>query len=121
VNPEFWDYLQQLVSSSEIVIDRPRGSIHPRYPQGAYPVDYGYLRGTTAMDAGGVDIWIGSMSNHQVTGALCCVDLYKKDTELKVIYDCNDAEIQSIINFVNTGQMRAIYIKKERDDGMGTR
>ena len=110
---DFWAYLEQLVDSNEIVIDRRKGSTHPRYPQGKYPVDYGYLRGTTAMDAGGVDIWIGTRGNRQVVGALCTVDLYKKDTELKIVYDCSEEEILSILRFVNVDQMRAIYIKKE--------
>ena len=32
MNHEFWDYLQDLVDTSQIVIDRPKGSIHPRFP-----------------------------------------------------------------------------------------
>jgi inorganic pyrophosphatase len=121
MNHDFWEFLQQLVDSSEIVIDRHKGSTHPRYPQGKYPVDYGYLRGTTAMDAGGVDIWIGTQGNRQVVGALCTIDLFKKDTELKIIFDCSEEEVQSILDFTNVDQMRAIYIKKEWNYGMGTR
>ena len=30
---EFWNLLDELVHSSEIVIDRPKGSVHPRYPE----------------------------------------------------------------------------------------
>jgi inorganic pyrophosphatase len=120
LNLDLWEYLQELVSSNEIVIDRPKGSTYHRYPQGTYPVDYGYLNGTTTIDAGGVDIWIGSLGHHQVVGALCCVDLLQKNTELKIIYDCTEDEIQSIIDFVNVGQMRAIYIKWESEYDMGT-
>lgn len=29
---DFWNALDELVCSSEIVIDRPRGSVHPKYP-----------------------------------------------------------------------------------------
>ena len=28
----FWEALDRLVSASTIVIDRPKGSAHPRYP-----------------------------------------------------------------------------------------
>ena len=31
-NKEFWDMLEELVSNSEIVIDRPKGTVHPKYP-----------------------------------------------------------------------------------------
>lgn len=30
-NEDFWDALDELVSNSEIVIDRPKGSAHPRF------------------------------------------------------------------------------------------
>lgn len=110
---EFWDFLQKLVDSSEIVIDRSKGSIHPRFLHQPYPVSYGYLKGTTAIDAGGVDIWVGSRGEKKVRGALCTVDLHKKDTELKIIYDCTDEEIASIMEFVNSGEMRAYFIKRD--------
>jgi inorganic pyrophosphatase len=111
VNNEFWVYLQGLVDSSRIVIDRPKDSIHPRYPGKRYPVDYGYLESTTSVDGGGVDIWLGSSGGRKVVGVLCTVDLLKRDTEIKIILDCTDDEIQSINDFINTNQMQAIYIK----------
>ena len=43
-NEDFWKALDELVNSSEIVIDRPRGSAHPRFPNFIYKVDYGYLK-----------------------------------------------------------------------------
>jgi inorganic pyrophosphatase len=108
----FWEYLERLVEISEIEIDRPKGSTHHRYPNGTYPVSYGFLKGTTSMDKGGVDIWVGTLGEKKVVGALCTVDLFKRDTELKIIYDCTEEEIRSIIKFINVDQMRGIYIKK---------
>ncbi len=113
MSDDFWNYLQRLVEMSEITIDRPRGSSHIRYPGSSYPVDYGYLQGTTTADQGGVDIWIGSLSQRRVVGALCTVDLLKKDTELKIVYDCNEAEMLSILGFINYNDMRAILIRRE--------
>ncbi len=112
MNQKFWEYLQRLVDSSRIVYDRPKGSTHPRYPAMQYPVSYGYLEGTSSVDAGGVDIWVGSLGNQKVVGALCTVDLLKKDTELKIIYDCTEEEIETILEFSNNDQMRAIYLKR---------
>jgi inorganic pyrophosphatase len=51
----FWKAVDSLVLESEIVIDRPKGSHHPRYPEIVYPVDYGYLKNTTSMDGSGSD------------------------------------------------------------------
>ncbi len=113
MSDEFWDYLQQLVETSKIVIDRPKGSMHHRYPTGSYPVHYGYLKGTTSIDTGGVDIWVGSLGEHRVVGALCTVDLLKRDTELKIIYDCAEDEINAILDYINVDKMRAIYIVRD--------
>ena len=113
MSEEFWDYCNRLVKECQIQIDRPKGSIHPRFLNSKYPVDYGYLAGTTAVDGGGIDIWLGSSSKGTVVGVLCTVDLLKKDAELKILYDCTDEEIQSVVNFINSGEMRGIFIKCE--------
>jgi inorganic pyrophosphatase len=113
MNDDFWGYIQRLVETSEIEIDRPKGSTHHRYPNSTYPVSYGYLKGTTSIDKDGVDIWVGSLSEKKVVGALCTVDLLKRDTELKIIYDCSEEEMRSISEFVNIDQMRGILIKRD--------
>ena len=59
-NDEFWTALEELVSNSEIVIDRPKGTAHPKYPNFIYQVDYGYLKNTTSMDGAGIDVWVGT-------------------------------------------------------------
>jgi inorganic pyrophosphatase len=56
----FWEALDTLVSSSKLVIDRPKGTHHPRFPEIIYPVDYGYLENTTSMDGHGIDVWCGT-------------------------------------------------------------
>ena len=111
MNLEFIDYLQQLVDTSQIIIDRPKGSTHPRFLSKEYPVDYGYLQGTSSIDSTGVDIWVGSSGMKKVVGVLCTVDLLKRDTELKILLDCTDTEIKLILDFVNDIDMRAINIK----------
>ena len=46
---DFWKALDELVNTSEIVIDRPKGSTHPRFPNFIYRVDYGYLKNTASI------------------------------------------------------------------------
>ena len=121
---EFWDYLGELVDTSQIIIDRPKRSTHHCYRGSLYPVDYGYLQGIAAMDAAKVDIWVGSLGGRKVVGALCTVDLLKRDIELKILFDCTNQEISSIFDFVNTDKMHAIFIDssqgKENSDGLDT-
>jgi inorganic pyrophosphatase len=95
--PRFWEALDTLVSRSQIVIDRPRGTAHPRYPEFLYPLDYGYLQGTMSGDGAGIDVWMGSQSARQVTALLVTVDGQKRDAEIKLLLDCTPEECQAIL------------------------
>lgn len=46
-NYQFWNAIDILVKSHNIIIDRPKGSSHPEYKDTVYPLDYGYLEGTS--------------------------------------------------------------------------
>ena len=61
-NPAFWNALDNLIAASELVIDRPKDTRHPRYPELIYGVDYGYLADTRSMDGGGIDLMIAGQS-----------------------------------------------------------
>jgi inorganic pyrophosphatase len=84
----------ELVRASEMVFDRPRGSPHPRYPDIVYPLDYGYLAGTQAMDGGGIDVWRGSLPELRVTAVIVTVDVFKRDAEVKLLVGCTPTEAQ---------------------------
>ena len=86
--PHFWQALDALLASSRIVIDRPGGSCHPRFPHCIYPVDYGYLQNTASMDGGGIDLWRGSDPAGRLDAIICTVDLMKRDSEIKLLLGC---------------------------------
>ncbi len=109
----YWQRLDQLVQSCEVFIDRPRGTAHPRYPNFLYPLDYGYLKGTQAMDGGGIDVWVGSQPIRSVTGVICTVDLTKHDAEIKILIGCTQEEAQTILQAHNEGPQSAILILRE--------
>jgi inorganic pyrophosphatase len=113
IDTRFWQSLDQLVSECRLVIDRPAGTAHPRYPDFIYPFDYGYLEGTQAMDQGGIDIWRGSLSGLKVTGIICTVDLHKKDSEIKILIGCTGAEAQEILTTHNSGSQAGILVLRE--------
>jgi inorganic pyrophosphatase len=106
----FWQCLDLLVKQYKLVIDRPAGSAHPRYPDFVYPYDYGYLEGTLAMDQGGIDVWRGSMSDAQVSAVVCTVDLTKKDAELKILLGCTKEEAEKILETHNSGPQSGLLI-----------
>jgi len=111
---DFWRRMDELIASHEIVIDRPKESVHPRYPNLIYPLDYGYLAGTSGGDGNEIDVWRGSMDNGQLVGVVCTVDTLKNDTELKLLIGCTDSELDIIYSFHNYNEyMSGIIIKRE--------
>ena len=109
---QFWSALDTLVRQSEIVIDRPRGSAHPRYPDFTYPVDYGYLKNTASMDGGGIDVWLGT-GDGGVNAVICTVDLLKKDSEIKILIGCTREETAAIYEKHNDSEyMKGILIPR---------
>ena len=102
MNLAFWTLLDERVASSRVVIDRPRGSAHPRFPTNIYPLDYGYLEGTTSGDGQGIDVWLGSGNPQQITAVVCATDLHKRDAELKLLLGCTVRDEQAVQRFLNT-------------------
>jgi inorganic pyrophosphatase len=109
---DFWNALDELVNSSEIVIDRPKGSAHPRFPNFIYPVDYGYLKNTASMDGAGIDVWVGS-GERKIDAIMCIVDLMKKDSEIKILIGCTEEEKMEIYRMHNETQyMKGVLIRR---------
>ena len=111
-NEDFWKALDELVNSSEIVIDRPRGSAHPRFPNFIYKVDYGYLKDTASMDGAGIDVWVGS-GEKKIDAIMCIVDLRKKDSEIKILVGCTEEEKLEVYKTHNETQyMKGVLIRR---------
>ena len=111
---EFWAAVDQLIADSQIVIDRPKYSAHPKYPHCIYPVDYGYLSNTSSMDGSGIDLWLGSAEFKIADAIICTVDLLKRDSEIKLLIGCTDAEKQSILEFHNDSEfMKGILVERK--------
>ncbi len=111
-NEDFWKALDELVSNSEIVIDRPRGSAHPRFPNFIYKVDYGYLKNTASMDGAGIDVWVGS-GEKKIDAIMCIVDLMKRDSEIKILVGCTEGEKLEVYKTHNETQyMKGVLIRR---------
>ena len=109
-NSDFWKVLDELVSYSEIIIDRPKGTPHPKFPNFVYRVDYGYLKDTSSMDGAGIDIWVGS-AEKKIDAIMCIVDLIKKDSEIKILIGRTEEEKDIVYKTRNeTKFMKGILI-----------
>ena len=100
-NDVFWQRLDALLERCQIVIDRPRGSHHPRFLEIVYALDYGYLDGTSSNDGEGIDVWLGSDRERGLDAVICTVDLDKGDAEMKLMVGCTDEEKAYIERFYN--------------------
>lgn len=112
MSDDFWRKLDDLVGASALVIDRPTGSAHPRYPGFIYPLDYGYLAGTAAADGGGIDVWLGTLPERRVTGIIATVDLRKRDAEIKILLGCTPEEARAALAAQHSGDQAARLIER---------
>jgi inorganic pyrophosphatase len=108
----FWTILDELAVTSEIVVDRPRGSGHSRLPDMVYPLDYGYLAGTTAGDGAGIDVWLGSLPERRVTGIACTADAHKRDAEIKLLLGCTAEEMAAVQRFLNSHGLGCVMVSR---------
>lgn len=109
---DFWHKLDMLVESAALVIDRPKGCRHPRFPDLVYPLDYGYLQGTSAVDGEGVDVWRGSDPAGALEAIVCTVDLDGRDAEIKLLIGCTEQERRAVVEFHNQGLMAGILVER---------
>jgi inorganic pyrophosphatase len=111
-NPRFWDHADTLVATSQIIIDRPGGSPHPRVPDIIYPFDYGYLAMTSGGDGDGIDLWRGSLPSAVVTGAIVTIDLRKRDAEVKLLVGCTEDQMRVALATHQTDAQAAILVRR---------
>ncbi len=113
---EFWGNLDLLVLGSEVRIDRPAGTSHPRFPEFVFPFDYGYLENTCSKDGGGLDVWIGSEPGKRVTGVICTVDMVKRDSEIKLLVGCTPREARCILAVHNRPPQAGVLIERNHNE-----
>jgi inorganic pyrophosphatase len=108
----FWAAIDHLIAKAPIIIDRPKDSAHPRYSDMIYPLDYGYLEGTTAGDGSGIDVWLGTNPLKIANAVVCTVDLVKRDAEIKILIGCSELEIQAVVEFLEANAMGCTVIRR---------
>ncbi len=113
-NALFWQKLDTIYLSSEIVIDKPKGYVHPLYANLVYPVDYGYLSDTLAINDG-ISVYQGT----EKTGlryVIISADILKKDVEVKLLINCSEDEVKEILFFLNqTDLQKSVLISRSNE------
>jgi len=112
-NVFFWQKLDTLLLSSEVVIERKKATAHPRYANLIYPVDYGYFSDTVSGDSSEVDLFKGTKKGSAIESIIVAVDILKKDVEVKVLLGCTKDEEMEILRFLNqTDFQKTILIRR---------
>ena len=110
----FWQKLDSLLESSEIILDHPKGTSHKDWPDLVFPLDYGYLKNTTGGDGDGIDVWLGTEEPKVINAIACTVDITKRDAEIKLLIGCSDEEIAIIEDIHNGRHQSAIIIRRDK-------
>jgi len=89
----------------DIKVDRPLGSKHPNYDWN-YPVNYGFVPGTIALDGKEIDAYVLGISKPVKTFSGTCIAVIRRqdddDDKLVVVPEgcsLSDKEILVMINF----------------------
>ena len=106
-----WSAWERLLRERGVILDRPRGSAHPRFPEMIYPLDYGYMPGTVGGDGDEIDVFVGSGATG-LTAALLTRDLGKGDRELKLLWNTTVAEIGVAYAFLQRDAMRVVLRRR---------
>jgi inorganic pyrophosphatase len=110
----FWQMVDQMALDGAPVIERRAGAAHPHFPETRYPLDYGSLESWRSGDGEQVDIWVGSLKDRVITGAVISVDYVKRDCEVKWLLGCSAVEANAILAFHNQGGQRALLVERPR-------
>ena len=106
-----WEACEELIRRNGIVVERPKGSPHPRYPESVYPLDYGYVPNTVGGDGAEVDVFVGGVENG-LTGAIETRDTQKGDRELKLLWNVSEGELEAALRWTNSGSMSGRLIRR---------
>jgi len=110
--PNFWEILDKFFEESRLIIEINKGT-NPVNPEAKFPVDYGYLEGTSSSDGEGIDVFIGTDPGRRVDAILCTADLLKRDLEIKILMGCTEKEKMDVSRFYETYlSMRGILIRR---------
>jgi inorganic pyrophosphatase len=106
-----WEAWERLLQGNQIILDRPRGTSHPSYPDVVYPVDYGYVLDTPGDDGEELDVFVGS-SDSGLTAVVVIHDAIKNERELKLLWNLSSEEVDAVARFVNRGAMTGEVIRR---------
>jgi len=104
---DYLDKLKTLIGKEVTVyIDRPLGSVHPKYSNTVYPINYGYIKEYIALDGEYQDAYVLGINKplDKFVGTVIAIISRKDDIEDKLVIteknkDYSRAEINKMVYF----------------------
>jgi len=95
------EYIGKVV---KVIIDRPLGTVHPRYDDFVYPINYGYIPNIISGDGEELDCYIlGEIEPLVEFEGKCIAVIHRfNDNEDKLVIsnkEFSDEEIRELVNF----------------------
>jgi inorganic pyrophosphatase len=91
----------------DVVVDRPKGSKHPKYPETIYPINYGFIPNTISGDGMEIDAYIIGEEKSLKTfhGQVIAIIHRNDDVEIKLVVAKEGSiytrdEIESAVSFI---------------------
>ena len=110
-NGYFWQKIDSLVLSTNVVISQVKGSHHPKYLNMVYPVNYGYLE-----DIDAIKVFKGSLKKATADAVMVVGDILKRDLEVKLLWGCTQEEEIEILRFINqTDYQKGILVRRGKE------
>ncbi len=107
-NGYFWQKIDSLILSTNVIISQEKGSHHPKYLNMVYPVNYGYLEDTDS-----IKVFKGSDTQSKVDSVMVVADILKRDLEVKLLWSCTEEEEREILEFINqTDYQKGILVRR---------
>lgn len=111
-NIYFWQKLDTLVVSGNLVITSKKGTASPEYPQLVYPVD-----GATISDPLNASSVIhgfrGSLKTLQVSSLVVQADILNRTVQTRILIGCTEEESIQILKFINATEFqKAILVRR---------
>lgn len=107
-----WEQLDLLVQEHPVVVLRPRGTRHPRFPDLVYPLDYGFIDGTVGGDGEGIDVWVADPAARHVPALFVTFDPLKRNSEIKVVLGGGEAELSSVVDFLTPLALSHLLVRR---------
>ena len=112
-NAYFWQKIDTLYLSSDVVIDKPKNTVHAQYTNLIYPVDYGFLQDTLLGSDEHIHVYVGTKMTGKVEAIVVCADILKKDMDVKFLVGCTKEEENDILQFLDqTDFQKAVILRR---------